>query len=105
MIYGIWHGGHGHGPTDLERDVERFDTIEDAERALLDRYQDQFSRHHFQYANRGCANVFTPDVGEDTYMDVYLALDVEDGTVLVHNNGPDLRLTINENTIVFERAS
>lgn len=105
MIYGIWYGGHGYTHADLERNVERFDSIEAAERALLDRYQDQFSRHHFQYANRGCDNVFTPGVGDNTHMDVYLALDTDDkGNVLVHHNGPDLRLTVHENSTILERG-
>lgn len=96
-IYALWNGGHGnYGDADLMDDVERFETVQDAENALRDRYENDLRHHRFDFVNRLPESVMTPTVGTNCYMDVYLALDIEAGTgnVLVHDNGPDLRITI-----------
>jgi hypothetical protein len=98
-VFALWYGGHGsYADSDPERDVERFDDIDAASAALLSRYFSGATFYQtFTYTNRPVESVLTPGVNGLTYMDVYLALDLDEyDRPLVHQNGPDVRLTLTE---------
>lgn len=96
-ILGVWNGGHGnYAPGDPVGDLERFDSITAARRALEGRYENA-SMSAFQFVNAAPGHFWTPVVGEDCSIWVYLGephVD-DDGTATV-GEYPDLIITLNE---------
>lgn len=95
-IHGLWNGGHGNYAPAGNEDLERFETIEAAHEALLARHEDGHYAHDFDFVNRPSERVGTPCVGDDCYIDLYLGLDIDPdtGDVMVHDNGPDIRVRL-----------
>lgn len=75
--YGVWYGGSGYTISEIEIDVERFRSLEDAKGALYDRYWDGSSRNRFEYVNREPENVMTPAVGDDSCIYLYATSDTD----------------------------
>lgn len=73
--FGVWYGGNGFSLSDIEADMERFGSLEDAKGALYDRCWEGSSRNRFEYVNREPENVMTPAVGEDTCIHLYAVPD------------------------------
>lgn len=75
--YGVWYGGNGFSLSDIESDMERFGSLEDAKDALYDRCWEGSSRNRFEYINREPENVMTPGVGADTCIYLYATSDTD----------------------------
>lgn len=75
--YGIWYGGSGYVLSDIETDMERFNSLYDAKAALYDRCREGSFRSRFEYVNRPPENVMTPGVGDGSYIHLYAAPDAD----------------------------
>lgn len=74
--YGLWYGGNGYALSDVELDMERFDSLQEAKDALNDRYHDGYSfRQPFDYVNREPEKVLTPAVGADSCIHLFATSD------------------------------
>lgn len=74
MIYALWYGGANYAGSDLQRDLEVFETITDARAAMSNRYRvGHIWTQHFDYADGRTEDVLTPTVTEYTEMHIWLA--------------------------------
>jgi hypothetical protein len=84
MIWALWNGGSGYGPSDLVSDLESFASLEDARQALRSRRDYGYGfRQSFEFVNRDPESVFTPCVEDDSSMWVWFGADVVDGVTYV----------------------
>lgn len=96
-IHGIWHGGDGnYSPADPVAHLERFESVTAARHALMDRHgRGAVFLQSFDFVNAPPGSFYTPVVGEDCSIWLYLGAEVaDDGTVTVADY-PDLIVTLN----------
>lgn len=76
-VWGVWNGGTesmSYAESEIPRDVEYWENVEDAKEALFDRYRyGHWQRQYFGYVNKDREMVLTPAVGEDCEIWVWLA--------------------------------
>lgn len=97
--YGIWNGGYGnYAPSEVPRDVEQFDTIEDACQALESRYVMGHSwLQTFNFVNRPTEHVYTPVVGVDTSISLFAV----DPSTFTDWSEPDWRIVLEDECAVI----
>ena len=87
MIYAMWNGGNGYGPSDLITDLEGFASMTAVRRALVARRDEGDTwRQGFEFVNREDEMVYCPCVDDTSSFWVWLAADgsaPDDGNVYV----------------------
>lgn len=84
MVYAMWNGGNGYGPSDLVTDLEGFGSLADVRAALRSRRDRGYGwRQEFVFVNRDAEYVYTPCVEDDSSIWVWLVADEVDGVVCV----------------------
>jgi hypothetical protein len=73
MIYGLWWGGYSYSHSEME-DCEVFDSVEDAQHVLKDRYDSNGQRHcKVRRADGRVEETLFPAVGQESEIHLYLS--------------------------------
>ena len=99
-VYGLWNGGHSYAPSELDRDLEVFEDLEDAKDAMRGRiHNGHWQPQTFTFADGRVENTLTPTVtGSWMYVYKYDPREVSDPY-------PDLLLEQTEDDEIKEQST